>query len=155
MFRSSKLVRLRDVAPLRGSVYWIAVGVDQRLFPRYAVEATVELITRSGEVVAGSARNVSRGGLCLETAAPVPAGADLDVRLTLVFDLEHTSEPLRLPARVVWCTPLEGGHQVGTQFRPLTAEQSTYLDMFLRYLDESSRALPPEDDDDDEDPFSA
>ena len=136
------------------------MGVDQRLFPRYAVEATVELITRSGEVVAGAARNVSRGGLCLETGAPVPTGADLDVRITLVFEEEHTSEPLRLPARVVWCTPLEGGHQVGTQFRPLTSEQSTYLDMFLRYLDESSRvaaagAGAEDDDHDDEDPFSA
>jgi hypothetical protein len=133
------------------------VGVNQRLFPRFAVEATVELIVRSGQVVAGTARNVSGGGICLETAGPVPPGVDVDVRITLVFDVERTSEPLRLPARVVWCTPLEEGHQVGTQFRPLTAEQSTYLEMFLRYLDESSRTAveSPQDDDPDKDLFSS
>ncbi|HLU67807.1 MAG TPA: PilZ domain-containing protein [Kofleriaceae bacterium] len=135
------------------------MGVDQRIFPRYAVEAHVELVASSGDVISGVSRNLSRGGLCLESGEEVPAGEEVDVRITLVFDVDRTSEPLRLPARVVWCTPLGDAHQIGTQFRPLTFEQSTYLDMFLRYLEEPARIAAREaeekDGGDEDDPFAA
>jgi hypothetical protein len=47
------------------------------------------------------------------------------------------SEALVLAARAVWCTPVDDAHQVGLAFRPLSAETSEYLTMFLRYLDDS------------------
>ncbi len=133
-------------------------GADKRLFPRFAVQLAVALETSDGRVLAGVSKNLSGGGICLETAEAVPAGADVVVRVTLVFDEERTSEPLDLPARVVWCTPFgSGAHQVGTQFRQLSSERVTYLDMFLRYLEQqaaSDRDDGPDDEDED-DPFAA
>ena len=133
-------------------------GADKRLFPRFACQLAVELEIPDGRVVTGQSKNLSRGGLCLETAEPVPAGAEVTVRVTLVFDEESSSEPLDLPAQIVWCTPFGGhAHQVGTQFRLLSSERLTYLDMFLRYLEQqaaSDRDDGP-DDEDENDPFAA
>ena len=102
-------------------------------------------------MIEGRTRNVSRGGLCATLADPVPVGADLDVDLVLVFEDEAQSEALRLPARTVWCTSVDDAHQVGVAFRPLSAEASEYLTMFLRYLDDSrvekvNRPIPEIDD---------
>ena len=66
-------------------------------------------------------------------------GTELQVDLQLVFEDESQSEPLRVPARVVWCTPLDDGHQVGLAFKPLNAELTKYLGMFLRFLDTEER----------------
>ena len=66
-------------------------------------------------------------------------GTELQVDLQLVFEDESQSEPLRVPARVVWCTPLDDGHQVGLAFKPLSAELTKYLGMFLRFLDTEER----------------
>jgi hypothetical protein len=126
-------------------------GADKRVFPRYAVEAAVELLWSEG-VARGMSRNISRGGLCCETGNRAPAGETATVRITLVFDAERTSEPLEVQARVVWCTPLGDAHQVGTQFLPLSREQQTYLDMFLRYLEEQHAT---DDQEPEDDPFAA
>jgi Tfp pilus assembly protein PilZ len=129
---------------------------DQRVFPRFAVTLAVELETEDGTVHPGVSRNLSRGGVCLETEGAIPAGAEVVVRVTLVFDEDRASEPLDLPARVVWCTPFADAHQVGTQLRPLSSEQQSYLDMFLRYLEQ--QGAPDEDadeDEDEDDPFAA
>jgi hypothetical protein len=56
------------------------------------------------------------------------------------------SEILPLPARIVWSTPLDDGHQVGLAFRPLTPEQTKYLDLFLRYLTALPSRNPGESD---------
>lgn len=134
-------------------------GADKRHSPRFAVRVAVELETKAGQRLAGQSRNLSRGGVCLETADMIAAGEEVTVRITLVFDEERSSEPLELPARVVWCTPFgDQAHQVGTQFHPLSSEHTTYLDMFLRYLEQ--QASPSEDgdggeDEDEDDPFAA
>jgi hypothetical protein len=94
-----------------------------------------------GKQLAGRTRNVSRGGLCADLADPIALGTDLQVDLVLVFESDAQSEPLRLPARVVWCTTVDDGHQIGLAFRPLTAEALEHLTMFLRFLDDS-RAEP-------------
>jgi hypothetical protein len=135
-----------------------------RQFPRYAVEAEIELTT--GEVaVQGRTRNLSRGGLCAAVGgggAAIVAGADAMVKISLVFSGDALSEPLLLPARVVWCTGLGDDYQLGCSFLPsLTQEERTYLELFLRYLAEGAAAAraatasePDELDDHDDDPFA-
>ncbi len=135
-------------------------GADKRLFRRFACELAVEIETADGRIVAGQSKNLSRGGLCLESAEPIAAGAEVTVRVTLVFAADSSSEPLDLPARVVWCTPFgEHAHQVGTQFRPLSSERLTYLDMFLRYLEQQSASERDDEsgtgENDEDDPFAA
>jgi hypothetical protein len=108
---------------------------SEREHPRYAHEASVTLHLGT-KTIEGRTRNVSRGGLCADLADPVEVGVDLDVDLVLVFEDDAQSEPLRLPARVAWCTPLDDAHQVGLSFRVLDRDTAEYLTMFLRFLDD-------------------
>ena len=97
-------------------------GADKRVSARFAVELSAELEIPSGRIHRGLARNLSRGGICFETTGVLAAGDEVVVRVRLIFDEDRTSEPLELPARVVWCTPLGDAQQIGTQFLPLSQE---------------------------------
>jgi hypothetical protein len=110
----------------------------EREHPRYAHEAVLTLIV-GAKTIWGRTQNLSRGGLCAELADSIPNGTNIDVDIQLVFDDAET-EPLRLPARVAWCTTLDEAFQIGLSFRSLTAEQSQYLTLFLKYLDDGTPA---------------
>ncbi|HEX4449568.1 MAG TPA: PilZ domain-containing protein [Kofleriaceae bacterium] len=109
--------------------------VPERAHPRYAHEAAVTFFVGSAQQT-GRTKNLSSGGLCADLPEPIAAGTDVEVSVALVFADDAQSEALRLPARVAWCTPLDEGHQVGLAFRPLSAELTQYLGVFLRYLDD-------------------
>jgi hypothetical protein len=111
----------------------------EREHQRYAHEAEVTLLAPNG-AQQGRTTNVSRGGFCANMPDPIPVGIDLDVQMVLVFDDDAHSDALKLPARVVWCTPVDEAHQVGISFRGLSAEQANYLSVFLRYLDDGLRS---------------
>jgi hypothetical protein len=111
--------------------------VGDRAFPRFALEADVTV--RHRDVAAtGRTRNVSRGGLCAHVPSALPVGASITLEMALVFDENLTSDRLALPARVVWSTPIDDGHQIGLGFLALSPEQARYLDVFLRYLANST-----------------
>jgi PilZ domain len=110
----------------------------QRAHPRYAHEAAVTVHVL-GQTIEGRTTNVSRGGLCCDLADALAHGTDIDVDLQLVFEEGTHSEPLRLPARVAWCTTVDDGHQIGIAFKPLSRELTEYLGLFLRYLDDGSQ----------------
>ncbi len=113
-----------------------------REYPRYAHEAEITFWVSGASVVPdantrmlrGQSRNLSRGGLCATVSQSVPVGLAIKIAVQLVFD-DRRSEPLQLPARIAWCTPIDDEYQVGVQFLPLDDETSGYLTMFLRYLD--------------------
>lgn len=105
----------------------------ERQHPRFAADVAIRFYVGT-HVTEGRTRNVSRGGLCADTADSLPVGKDVDVDLQLVFDDRSVSESLRLPVRIVWCTPFEGAYQVGISFRPLDKQRAEYLAMFLKYL---------------------
>ena len=106
----------------------------QRAAPRHAIDAEVTLSGPSGPLAHGRTRNLSTGGLCAVVSAPIARGATIAVAISLVFEESGLSEPLTLPARVVWCTGTVDGEQVGLAFLPLRPDQSAYLDMFIRFL---------------------
>jgi hypothetical protein len=125
----------------------------ERQFPRYALEAAVEIRPHgAGSLRVGRTSNVSRGGLCAVVDTAIPVGRTVDVEIALVFAEGSFSEPLAIPARVVWCTDLGDGHQVGLAFQGLVAGQREYLELFLRYLAEgaAARRVAAADDDDPE-----
>jgi hypothetical protein len=70
----------------------------------------------------------------------ITVGTEVALDIQLVFARNSQSEPLRLPARIVWCTSFEGRYQVGVQFLPIDGETADYLTIFLRYLDEGALA---------------
>jgi len=132
------------------------VREESRKHPRFAVDVAVELRARVGGTLPGRCRNVSRGGLCVLVPDPAKLGAEVVARMALVFDTDAVSDPLELPARIVWCTKLGDEYQLGAAFLPLTARQIDNLDVFIRYVEEGRahlRAQEPEPESDD--PFNS
>ena len=115
----------------------------ERQHRRYAHEAAITLLT-PGHAASGRTRDVSHGGLCATMSEPIDIGADIEVDIQLVFEDDRQSEALRVPARIVWCTSVDDGYQVGVRFLPLTGETAEYMTMFLRYLedDREPEAVP-------------
>ena len=111
------------------------MAAQTRAHPRYAAEIDVELTHRGGKTL-GRTRNLSKGGFCCDIQGGLALGTDCDISMSLVFDEDTFSEPLELPARIVWCTPVGDKFQLGASFLPMTSEQLSYLGMFLRYLEE-------------------
>jgi hypothetical protein len=124
----------------------------ERQFPRYAIDAEITLRNRGGVIARGRTTNLSRGGLCADLDAEPARGQSVEVSVALVFTNDSLSEPLPLPARVVWCTSLGDTHHAGLSFLPLTREQTGFLEMFIRFIEEGreedeveserSRSLP-------------
>lgn len=105
-----------------------------RRAPRFATDATI-LVGEGDDAIAGKCMNLSSGGLCSELVAGLNVEVPHQLRLSLIFDTDVESEPLALSARAVWCTQIGEVWQVGFQFLPLDKDQSSFLQMFLRYLD--------------------
>jgi hypothetical protein len=116
----------------------------EREHPRYAIGTEVTLRSRAGVIAKGKTTNLSRGGLCADLDAEPARGQQVEVSIALVFNAEGTSEPLALPARVVWCTGLGDRFQVGLSFLPLSKDQAAFLDMFIRFLKEHPEELSDE-----------
>jgi hypothetical protein len=118
------------------------VGRTDREHPRYAHEAVVT-VRIAGKQLQGRTTNVSRGGLAADLTDRVPIGAEVEVDLQLVFEDDVHTDPLRVPARIVWCTALEDVFQVGIAFKPVDADKAQYLALFLKYLDDSGPPVKP------------
>lgn len=55
--------------------------------------------------------------------------------MALVFGENAFSEPLSVPGKIIWCTPVDGGYQMGAAFAPLDVQTKQYLEMFLNFLE--------------------
>lgn len=113
-----------------------------RQYRRFAYAAAIALMTPD-RTISGRTRDVSRGGLCATLTEYIAIGTDIELDIQLVFDDDRQSEPLRVPARIAWCTSIDDDYQVGVQFRPLAGESAEYLTMFLRYLADDARTRTP------------
>jgi PilZ domain len=106
-----------------------------RRYPRFHVDVQANVRTLDGRKLAARTRDLSRSGICLVTPEDLASGAKLSIELVLLLGPTSSSEPLPLRARVVWCTAIGGAYQIGAMFDGLSAKESSFLDMFLRYLD--------------------
>ena len=127
---------------------------DSRRYPRFQVDVQASLHTTDGRKLTARTRDISRSGICLVTAEPLPSGERLTVELVLLIGSNSESEPLPLRARVVWCTAIADSFQIGAMYDSPSRKESGFLDMFLRYLDGSllpagaeMESLDVEDDD--------
>jgi hypothetical protein len=116
------------------------VATSEREHQRYAHEAAIT-VHALGKKLEGRTTNVSRGGLCADLESAVKFGTDVEVELQLVFDHDEKSDALIMPARVVWCTTVDEGFQIGLSFKPLTAEKTRMMALFLRYLDDGGKPV--------------
>jgi hypothetical protein len=138
---ASQPIDARRTSCVRGSTTpsWTDVSGPQREHPRYAHEAVIALHTPD-QAISGRTRNLSRGGLCAVLPEQIAVGTTVALDIQLVFGRNSQSEPLRLPALVVWCTSFEDRYQVGLRFLAVDNETAEYLAIFLRYLDEGALA---------------
>ena len=79
-------------------------------------------------------RDLSRSGLCFVSREAISVGIPVVVEAALKFGANASSEALPLSARVMWCTPVHEGFQVGVAFTRLQPQTLEYLDLFLKYL---------------------
>lgn len=106
---------------------------------RHAIGVNVEISGEESVIQQGRTTNISRGGLCVELDVAVDSGTECTVSMALVFSEDSFSEPLKLNARVVWCTPVDEKFQVGLSFQPNDARKKD-IDMFLRFLEPEETA---------------
>jgi hypothetical protein len=118
------------------------VSEQERQHPRYAHDCAIRVVFGK-KVTEGRTRNVSRGGLAANVGSAIPAGTDVTVEITLVFDDDIQSEALALPARIAWCTTVDDEFQIGLSFKPLDAERAEFLRLFLKYLGEERAPKAP------------
>ncbi len=107
---------------------------ERRSDRRFACDVQARISTPDGVDSEGRTVDISASGICMLSADPVPPGSHANFALQLV--LEHaTSDSLVLPGRVVWCTPLKDGYQVGAMFSStLDAGSVRKLDNLLAVL---------------------
>jgi hypothetical protein len=110
---------------------------ELRHYPRVSVDIQANIHTADGRKLIARTRDLSRSGICIITTDVLGQGESLAIELVLLLGPSSSSEPLPLRARVVWCTPIAGAFQVGAVFDGLSSKESSFLDMFLRYLDGS------------------
>jgi hypothetical protein len=123
---------------------------DPRRHRRFTVDVEAVVHAAAGRRISARTRDLSRSGICLITSSAIQGNESVVIELVLALAENTFSEPLRLDARVVWCTPIGPSFQVGAMFSELSDEHSEFLDMFLRYLDGSMTPRGQDPDDDDE-----
>jgi hypothetical protein len=105
-----------------------------RQYPRFSIELDVE-VRRDGRVVRGRSANLSQSGIALAVPEAVPVATPVGLTIALVRDGRPFSEPLALPATIVWCTRMGDRYQLGAKFEELTPVLASFLALFTQYLE--------------------
>jgi c-di-GMP-binding flagellar brake protein YcgR len=106
---------------------------ERRQHPRYAVEIEARVVADGAELRAQT-RDLSRSGMCFVTREPMSVGVPVVIEAALKFSANAFSEALPLSARVMWCTTVHDGYQVGVAFTRMQPQTLEYLELFLKYL---------------------
>jgi hypothetical protein len=116
-------------------------GVENRLSRRYAVRLSAEVVHGSRKFT-GTTRDLSLGGVCLESMQSVGEGELLAMALFLVVDdVEDPSQPpLEVKCRVAWSAPAEEGRPgvMGLRFEGISPPQLAGLTRFLKLLPQAT-----------------
>jgi hypothetical protein len=83
---------------------------DKRVHPRVTVDTPVSYEQRGAAALAGLAKDISIGGMFIETTEQLPFGTEI----TIVGRFAGTKAELRLPAIVRWAKPTGFGVQFGS-----------------------------------------
>jgi uncharacterized protein (TIGR02266 family) len=101
----------------------------RRTDPRYARRLEVEVLAGELRTVA-TTRNISLGGVFVETTAPLP----LQTRLQIRFRIPTQPEPIEVSGEVRWVEPGEGDQLpgMGIRFQGLRAREVWALNRFFQ-----------------------
>lgn len=102
---------------------------NRRRDPRFEVSVTAEIVVGE-DVFEGETKNISASGVNLEVDGIIQDSIEVTLMLMLTQDgiEDPTTEPLSLPAHVMWVAPTDAGaHMVGLRFGTLGAGQQERL----------------------------
>jgi hypothetical protein len=108
---------------------------EARKHPRFSIDVDATIKRGTSPDFKARTRDLSLTGICLISTSPLTVGLVETISLVLAFGQGAYSEPLTLPGRIVWCTPIGASYQIGAMFEDISDEQDSYLDMFLQFLD--------------------
>ena len=92
------------------------------------------MVLPDGRECEGQAVDISFSGICVNTDLAVDTRSTVDFQVWAVLPDRETSV-ISMPARVVWCTPVEGRIQIGAAFdRNMDNRAWTRLDVLLSLL---------------------
>jgi Tfp pilus assembly protein PilZ len=97
---------------------------DKRVHPRVPISADVTCEDKAGAVIHGRSKDISIGGMFIESEAHVAFGTEL----VIVLRLPNTKADSRLPGTVRWQGP--GGF--GVQFGLLGARETHEISELLK-----------------------
>jgi uncharacterized protein (TIGR02266 family) len=101
-----------------------------RVSPR--IDFEVDLTLESGhQFYTGFTKNISAGGLFIQTHATKPLGTELRVK----FVLPGLDAPIEADAIVRWVRDIGDSPGIGVQFRKLSATQQAAIDRFIEESD--------------------
>lgn len=107
---------------------------ERRVHKRFACDVEAKLEAAGQDAFDARAVDISFTGMCVLGEEYIRPGTDVTVHLRLIFDRAHT-DALPLPATIVWCTQVTGGHQIGAKFdADMDSVTWTRLDVLLRFL---------------------
>ena len=107
---------------------------NTRQHERYDIRVSAEVTVGGGQPQTCITRDLSRGGLGIESEWPLPDNVPVALELFVVVDdiEDESTTPLRLDGRVAWCRLRgERDYLAGVQFVNLAPEQLTYLQQLL------------------------
>jgi len=101
----------------------------RRIDPRYDRQLEIEVLFE-GKKQISQTRNISLGGLYLESAAPLPIGTTVQLR----FQLPTQPEPVEVSGGVRWVVKRGAGDQcgIGIRFQGLRARDVWALNRYFQ-----------------------
>ncbi len=108
---------------------------ERRAHPRFACDLEAMIETEGSMMLDGRTVDISATGIAVTAAAHVRPGNDVILHLRLLLE-GVTSDPLPIPARIVWSTPTQGQYQLGAYFRDgeFAPASRKGLEVLLRFL---------------------
>ena len=121
------------------------MNVERRKHPRLAISIDVDFGSEHN-FYAGSTRDISQGGLFINTDQDLQVGSELTVRMKLL------DQQFVIPCEVVWALQDEGGRNVGVgvRFLKLSRARRKAIEEFMaqrgpldfEVQDEPEKAVP-------------
>ena len=83
--------------------------------------------------IKGRMYDLSAAGISLFAQRPIATQTEIGLGLRLVLEWAE-SDTLPVAGRVLWCTPVGEGFQIGVAFNQMAVSQWQRLDVLLRFL---------------------
>lgn len=110
----------------------LSFEVRRRTQQRHDIQIPVDF-TYDGQTFQGQSRNISLGGMFIDSTASLPFGATVTVK----FAIPALKEPIEVKSEIRWVENKDGvGIGIGVQFRGLRAKHVWALNKYFSSITE-------------------